>query len=347
MKTDFPVSIFEGVALGLVLAIIASLIAIDYARRRKLMDAPGEEPHKIHEQPTPIAGGIALIIVLLFGWIVNQKEFGDLWKVLLPALMIFAVGIRDDLRRIRFWIKLLVEVFAAILLISFGIQVHAVQIIFTGIPVSVANMFDLATTVFWIVGMTNAYNFLDSMDGLALGVAVITSIFLAFASLFSDQMNLALFMAFLAGTCYGLYYFNSYPARLFLGDSGALTLGFLLSATSLLYNPRVFPQPSSWFVPVIILGLPIFDVILVVTSRIRRHRPIYQADRGHTYHRLVAIGIPPNQAVLTLHLVSLLLGCLAFIAMNLPPIASNAIFIGTILAGIALIAYLDDRRRWR
>ncbi len=346
MKIDFPVSIFQGVALGLVLAVLASMIAIVYARRRGLIDTPGEEPHKIHTQPTPIAGGIALLIVLFFGWIVKQNDFGDLWKVLLPALIVFAVGIRDDFRRVRFWVKLVIEIFAAVLLITFGIQVHVIEVIFEGIPVPVADALDLAITVLWLVGMTNAYNFVDSTDGLVLGIAVITSIFLAFTSLFSGQTNLAQFMAFLAGACYGLYYFNSYPARLFLGDSGALTLGFLLAATSMLYNPRIFPQPSSWFVPVMILGLPIFDILLVTFSRLRRGRPIYQADRSHTFHRLVAIGIPPNQAVMTLHLISLLLGCLAFIAMNLPPLISNMLFISAVLTGIGVILYLDDRKRW-
>jgi UDP-GlcNAc:undecaprenyl-phosphate GlcNAc-1-phosphate transferase len=346
MTTDFPVSIFWNVALGLVFSVVAGLIAIEYARQRGLMDTPGREPHKLHSKPTPIAGGIALFLVLLSGWLVNQNDFGDLWKVLVPTLVIFVMGIIDDFRYVRIWVKLIIEIAAASILIALGIQVHAVHAIFAGIPISAANAIDVLITIFWLVAMTNAYNFVDSMDGLAVGIAVITSTFLAFASLFSGQTNLALFMAFLAGACYGLYYFNSFPARLFLGDSGALSLGFLLSATSLLYNSRVFPQPSSWFVPVMILGVPIFDVMLVVVSRFRRGRSIYQADRGHTYHRLVVIGVEPNQAVIILHIASLLLGCLAFIAMNLPPITSNAIFIGTILAGIGLFVYLDDRRRW-
>ena len=346
MKIDFPVSIFQGVAIGLVFAVVASLIAIAYARGMGLIDAPGGEPHKIHTRPVPVAGGIALLIVLTFGWIVNQNAFGDLWKVLLPASIVFAVGIRDDFQRVRFWVKLVFEIVAACLLIAFGVQVHVIEVIFESIPIPIADMLDLAITILWLVGMTNAYNFVDSTDGLVLGIAIITSIFLAFTSLFSDQTNLAHFMAFLAGACYGLYYFNSYPARLFLGDSGSLTLGFLLAATSMLYNPGVFPQPSSWFVPVMILGVPIFDILLVTFSRLRRGRSVYQADRGHTYHRLVAMGLPSNQAVMTIHLISLLLGCLAFIAMNLPPFVSNMLFIGTILTGIGLIIYLDDRKRW-
>src|SRR5215211_3198430 len=113
MKIDFPVSIFQGIAIGLVFAIIASIIAIAYARRMGLIDAPGREPHKIHTRPVPVAGGIALLLVLMFGWIVNQNDFGDLWKVLLPASIVFMVGIRDDFQRVRFWVKLVLEIFAA------------------------------------------------------------------------------------------------------------------------------------------------------------------------------------------------------------------------------------------
>jgi UDP-GlcNAc:undecaprenyl-phosphate GlcNAc-1-phosphate transferase len=153
-------------------------------------------------------------------------------------------------------------------------------------------------------------------------------------------------MVFLAAACYGLNFFNSYPAHLFLGDSGALSLGFLLATTSMLYNPKIFPQPSSWFVPVMILGLPIFDICLVVVSRLRRGLPVYQADHTHTYHRLVRLGFSAPQTVGILHMVSLLLGCLAFVALNQAPLIANIIFGSVILAGIILIIILDNPRSW-
>ena len=106
MNIDFPVSIFEGVAIGLVFAIIASFIAIAFTWRMGLIDAPGREPHKTHTRPVPVAGGIALLMVLTLGWIVKQNDFGDLWKVLLPASIVFAVCIRDDFQHDRFWVKL-------------------------------------------------------------------------------------------------------------------------------------------------------------------------------------------------------------------------------------------------
>ncbi len=346
MKTDFPVSIFQSAALGLVLSLIAGLLSIAFARRTGLIDIPGQEPHKLHSQPTPVAGGVALFIVFVIGWLFNAREFGDLWKVALPTLIIFGAGLWDDYRRVRFWVKLVVELIAVGILIAFGIQVHVIQILFTELPVPLTGGIDIVITVLWVVGMTNAYNFVDSMDGLATGIAIIASIFLAFTSLFSGQIALAHFMAFLAAACYGLYFFNSHPARLFLGDSGALSLGFLLATTSMLYNPQIFPQPSSWFVPVMILGLPIFDICLVIVSRLRRDWPIYQADRAHTYHRLVMLGLSASQAVSVLHMVTLLLGCLAFVALNQTPLVANMIFGSVILAGIIAIIIMDNPRHW-
>ena len=171
MKTDFPVSIFQGVALGLVLSLIASLLSIAFARKTGLIDVPGREPHKQHSQPTPVAGGIALFIVFIVGWLVNIREFGDLWKVAIPTLIVFGVGLWDDYRRVRFWVKLAVEIMAVGVLIFFGIQVRVVQILFTELPLLLANGIDLLITILWLVGMTNAYNFVDSMDGLATGIA--------------------------------------------------------------------------------------------------------------------------------------------------------------------------------
>lgn len=346
MKTDFPVSIFQGAALGLVLGLIASLFSIAFARKTGLMDVPGLEPHKQHSQSTPVAGGVALFIVFVVGWLFNVREFGDLWKVAIPTMIVFGVGLWDDYHRIRFWVKLVVEIFAVWILIAFGIQVRVIQVLFTELPFILTNGIDILITTFWLVGMTNAYNFVDSMDGLAAGTAIIVSIFLAFTSLFAGQIALAHLMAFLAAACYGVYFFNSHPARLFLGDSGALSLGFLLATASMLYNPLIFPQPSSWFLPIMILGLPIFDICLVIVSRLRRDWPIYQADRAHTYHRLVGLGFSETQAVSALHMISMLLGCLAFVALNQTPLIANMIFGSVILVGIILIIILDDPRHW-
>jgi UDP-GlcNAc:undecaprenyl-phosphate GlcNAc-1-phosphate transferase len=164
--------------------------------------------------------------------------------------------------------------------------------------------------------------------------------------MFSGQVALARLMGHIVGICLVLYYLNLTPARLFLGDSGALTLGFLLASGAMIFSPKGYSPVSSWFVPVMILGLPLFDMILVVFSRLRRKRPIYRADRGHTYHRLVALGFEPGRAIALLHILSVTLGCLSFLAIQFDPLPANLIFLATILSAIGLILYLDHPSRW-
>ncbi len=341
MTTSFPVSIFQALSLGLIVSVVAGLLAIWLARRWNLMDVPGSEPHKQHSQPIPIAGGIALLLTLLVGWLLNPGGAGALARFILPSLVVFGIGLADDFRPVRFWIKLLAEGCAAVLLIVLGGQVQAVQSSLNNLPLPLAQGLDVIITILWLVGIANAYNFVDSMDGLATGVSVIVTIFFAFASLFAGQTLLAHLMSYLVGACLGLYLLNSAPAKMFLGNSGALFMGFLLAETALLYNPRIFPQLSSWYVPIMVLGLPLFDMVLVVTSRLRRGMPVYKADLGHTYHRLVAHGLDPGRAVLTMQLASIILGCLAFISIDQTPYVANAIFIGVCITGLGLLLYLD------
>jgi UDP-GlcNAc:undecaprenyl-phosphate GlcNAc-1-phosphate transferase len=145
------------------------------------------------------------------------------------------------------------------------------------------------------------------------------------------------------GACVGLFFYNMTPARFFLGDSGAQTLGFLLASVGIIFTPVRFPQASSWFLPILILGVPIFDTSLVVFSRWRRGMPIYRAGRDHTYHRLTALGFDSTRAVAAMHIAAILLGCLAFIALNMEPFFANLLFGLVLLAGLAAFFYLDKK----
>jgi UDP-GlcNAc:undecaprenyl-phosphate GlcNAc-1-phosphate transferase len=147
----------------------------------------------------------------------------------------------------------------------------------------------------------------------------------------------------LLGTCTGLYIFNITPARLFLGDSGAQVLGFMVAAIAMAYAPVGLPPVTSWFVPILLLSIPIFDTTLVTFSRLRRKLPVYKANRDHTYHRLVALGMSPARAVMFIHLAAILIDCLAFVALSLSPLAANIIFGGVLLVGVAAISWLESR----
>ena len=192
-----------------------------------------------------------------------------------------------------------------------------------------------------MVGVTNAYNFVDSMDGEALGLAGLAAGFLMLAMIAAGQDQPALFGAAVIGACGGLLYYNITPARLFLGDSGSQLLGFWLAALGIIFKPApTVPQLSSWFVPILIMLVPILDTTLVTWSRIRSGLPIYRGNRDHTYHRLVALGFSPQRAVFATQLASALASCLAIVCLTLPPLWANAIFFAALALGLGIVIWL-------
>jgi UDP-GlcNAc:undecaprenyl-phosphate GlcNAc-1-phosphate transferase len=203
---------------------------------------------------------------------------------------------------------------------------------------------NLLITYIWMVGITNAFNFVDSMDGLATGLGLLAAGFFMLVTYDSQQMGLSLFSAILVGACMGS--FTIPPRRLSSFWDSALSSGFLLAGLAIEYNPLGFQRIQSWFVPILLVGVPIFDTTLVVVSRLRQRKPVYRAGRDHTYHRLVKLGLNSNRAVLTMHFAAILLGFLAFIALSLPPLLANLTFLTVVLLGIAILIYLDRPSVW-
>ena len=145
------------------------------------------------------------------------------------------------------------------------------------------------------------------------------------------------------GACVGGFFYNVLPAKMFLGDSGAQLIGFLLAAIGMAYAPVGLRIEQSWFVPILVLGIPIFDTVLVVFSRLRKRRPVYQAARDHTYHRLVRIGLEPSRAVVMMHLGGVVLGLGSFIALGAGALLGNVLFAVVVITGIALVIPLEVR----
>jgi UDP-GlcNAc:undecaprenyl-phosphate/decaprenyl-phosphate GlcNAc-1-phosphate transferase len=319
--------------LATLLSFIATPISIFLAWRYRLIDNPESEAHKIHKAPMPRAGGLIIFSVLVLGSaVIGIITSRPVAPIVLASVIILAFGIWDDINGILAPWKILGQALATLLLISQGIQIH-----FLG------NTFlDLFFTFLWVIGITNAFNLVDSMDGLATGLGGITAIFLIIGTFFSGQAQLTLLSAILLGACVGVFYFNYSPSRLFLGDSGSQLLGFTLAALALKYNPQTLVQASSWFVPILLFSIPIFDTTLVTISRLRRRVPIYKASRDHTYHRLVALGLSPKQSVLTMHLTAILIDCLAYGALFLPPLWANTLFGLIVLSGFSVIFWLDS-----
>ena len=310
-------------------------IAIRMAVRFQLIDQPNSSPHKIHQFPMPKAGGLAIVLgIVILNLLSGNLQSGMIRAILLAAVVIFIFGLWDDTHRLSPQWKLIGQMLGAIVLISQGVYIHML-----------GNMLvlNIALSLIWIIGITNAFNFVDSMDGLAVGLAAIASAFFMLVTVDAAQPSLAILSAIILGSSIGMSYFNALPARSFLGDSGAQLLGFTLAALGIAYTPPGLPQPSSWFVPILLLSIPIFDTSLVVLSRFKQRKAIYQAGLDHTYHRLVNLGWPPSRAVLTMHLAAIVSGCLAFVALPLPPVWANMIFVAALLTGLFLVLRLEKQ----
>lgn len=351
MDADFSAiyQVVRALLLSLTLVLILAWLSIRLAWRLKLIDHPGSAPHKLHVHATPLAGGLAIISTLLISeWFLGTHIDENVRAALLAAIPVFLFGLWDDYRVLSPPLKLLGQVIAAVVLIFGGVYIRifeSPEFFFFGTgPLYLC--LDWLLTILWVVGITNAYNFVDSMDGLAVGLGGMAAAFFILLTLDASQQGLAQHSALIVGVCMGLYFYNAPPALLFLGDSGAQSLGLILAALAISYRPQGTFQTSSWLVPVMLFAVPIFDAILVIVSRLRRGRPIYAAGRDHTYHRLLILVESPNRAVLVMQMAAFGFNCLAFLGLNQPPLLANTIFLFAFLLGLVALVFLDQRRYW-
>lgn len=332
--------------ISLTLTLALGIPASAFAERLGIMDVPGSAPHKQHARPTPLAGGILLSAVLLILVATYRSSLNtDMLAVTLGAGVIFLFGLWDDYKGLSAGPKFAGQLIASAILIGFGVQVRFMTVILD--PGVVHPLFsqalNIALTLFWLVGITNAMNLIDSMDGIVAGLGVIASAFFWGAASLADQHALAFVAAGLLGMCIGLYFWNAVVVRFFLGDSGAQTIGFLLASFGILYNPLNRAPESSWIVPIMLLSVPIFDTSLVVLSRFRRNLSIGTGRRDHTFHRFIMLGIQPRSAVLAVHLMAIIIGGLAFFTLYLSPSVALAIFTVAIIGGIAFLLWLERK----
>ncbi len=329
-------NVFIVILTASISAIFTGPMMIRLARRIQLVDMPGAATHKTHQVETPIAGGLVILVSLMITLgILRLHLSNEVRGILLGTLVMMLWGLIDDRFNLRASSKIFGQLLATLIIIGFGVQVHITKI----------DWLDLLITLVWFVGLTNAFNFVDSMDGLAVGLAGIASAFFMLVTLDSAQPELAFLSAAFMGTMIGCFFYNAPPARMFLGDSGSLALGFGLAAIGIVYTPAEagLPQAVSWFIPILVLGVPIFDMALVVVSRLRKRRPIYIASTDHVYHRLVRFGFKPTRAVAAMQIAAILLSLVAFISLTTNALIANLIFGGIVLLALFVLLYLETR----
>ncbi len=266
-----------------------------------MVDRPGEK--KIHVQPTPLLGGPAIAISQLIGVLAGGPVDRTWLSIPVAAGLILLLGIYDDLdphaEGIRWWLRLIFEGFLAALIINAGMTISFFRTPWLSIPI----------TLLWIVGITNAFNLLDNMNGLSAGVAAIAGLtFAAMAARYvevgPEQLPTARAGAALAGACLGFLPSN-FRSRIFMGDAGSLFLGFTLASLAALGSWRSPTVPTSVIIPILVLAYPIFDTTLVVVLRLRRGQSPFVGGRDHSSHRLVNLGLGRVEVVLLIYLFSL------------------------------------------
>jgi UDP-GlcNAc:undecaprenyl-phosphate GlcNAc-1-phosphate transferase len=312
-------------------ALLIVLGIIPFVRKAAIrwgfMDLPSAR--KVHTHPVPRLGGVAIYLGCIIALVAFGHQFyvAQVVSMLVGATLVSFLGVWDDRHGLRPLFKLAGQTLAAGILYLSGVQVG-----FLHHPV-----LNIAATLLWVVGITNAMNLLDNMDGLSGGVATVACIFFFLLAVMSGQYLVASLAAALLGACVGFLYYNLNPASIFMGDSGSLFIGFMLAALGIKLR---FPDNVAfvtWMIPVVVLGLPIFDTTLVVISRLRRGlNPLTSPGKDHVSHRLVLMGASQREAVLILYLVCCALGVIAMFLTQASII--EGYFIGMLLVVVAAYA---------
>lgn len=323
---------------ALTIAAISTPIIRRLAVRSGFVDMPAGR--KLHQAPTPLLGGLAIAASALIAFILLVTILPisllapSVLATILASAIIVTVGLVDDRRHLPAWAKISGQLIAAIILILAGVQVRL------GIP----EWLNVALTIAWLVGITNAMNFMDNMDGLSAGVSGVASAFILLLAAQHDQYLVAALSAGILGACLGFLRYNFKPARIFMGDAGSMFLGFLLAVLCIQLR---FPDNVNfvtWMVPVFIMGLPIYDTTLVIISRSRRGvNPLTTAGKDHLSHRLVNRGFSQREAVLILYLIGGAFGMVGLFITSADVLEGYVLGVSSAILGFYTIWRLELR----
>jgi UDP-GlcNAc:undecaprenyl-phosphate/decaprenyl-phosphate GlcNAc-1-phosphate transferase len=318
------------------IAFVTALFTTPYVRRLALnvgmLDATGER--RMHDQPKPRIGGIAvylgfaLALFAALGYLIKTGQFAnprhvsegladlhDMIGLIFGGTLILMVGIWDDVMNMAPRAKLLAQALVAGISMLYGFQIHYVTnpIHPGGPPIYFPEWFTIVLTLVWYLGMMNAINFIDGLDGLLSGLTVISAASLILIDLMRGHAEIALILAALAGGALGFLRYNWNPAKIILGDSGALFIGYVFATVSIIGASKT-AFAISLLVPLVVLALPVLDTAAAIVRRTRAGKKIYEADRGHFHHQLIfRFGLNVRQAVLLIYAVCIALGLVALL----------------------------------
>lgn len=282
----------------------------------------------IHTHEIARLGGYAIYISSLIGSVLFLKTDHQINAILIAGFIIFMVGLYDDVHDLSPKVKLIFEIIAAVIVIVYG-EIYIKGFVY--FPNDAITIFSGIVTLFWIVGITNAINLIDGLDGLAAGISIIVLVTISVTSILAGRSDIASLALVLAGSILGFLFFNFHPAKIFLGDCGALYIGFMIAVISLLgfgYNASAFFTLGA---PVIVLMVPIMDTLIAIIRRKVHHKKFSEADRGHLHHNLMfKLKLGQKKSVLILYLVTFLFSLTSYL-YYFDPVTGTILFIGLMI----------------
>lgn len=302
-NTDYIYLLIAMICAGLI-SFTTAPIARVIAYKTGAIDIPKDE-RRMHNKPIPRLGGLAVFAGFSIASMVFSKMSPSMLALWFGGLIIVTLGVLDDVFRLNAWLKFAVQIVVAFIPISQGLTIKFINLFGHYI---ILESFEIPVTIIWIVGLTNAINLIDGLDGLSCGVSAICSLTLLLCTiLLGGSIEISILTAMLAGACLGFLPFNTNPAKIFIGDTGALFLGYTLSVLSLqgLFKTHAV---LSFMIPLSIFGLPLFDTGFAFFRRILHGKSPFSADRGHIHHRLIDMGFNQRQSVGILYSVCGILG---------------------------------------
>ncbi|MBC8015709.1 MAG: undecaprenyl/decaprenyl-phosphate alpha-N-acetylglucosaminyl 1-phosphate transferase [Sporomusaceae bacterium] len=294
------------------------------------LDAPDDR--KVHTGMIPRMGGLAIYAGFILAVLASMHVSREIMGLLVGGTVILIVGIIDDLKPLPAKVKLLGQIVAASVLVMFDIRIDWLTNPFG--DMLYVDYWAIPLTILWVVSLTNTVNLIDGLDGLAAGVSTIASITILLVALQQNFWTVAILTAALAGSSLGFLQHNFNPAKIFMGDTGSMFLGYMLAAISILGAVKS-AATIALIVPIVALGLPILDTAFAIIRRYMSGRPIFKPDKGHLHHRLLEMGLTQKQAVLLMYVIS---GCLGLSAIALTEVnQSFGVLIVIVLLSIACI----------
>ncbi|MDO4572960.1 MAG: MraY family glycosyltransferase [Clostridia bacterium] len=334
LSSDVWIKILLALAAAFIISFVVTPVIRAFAKQVGAIDVPDKNRH-LHSQPIPRMGGLAIFIGFLLAVLLFADINSQVRGILLGAILIVVVGAIDDVLNLNAWLKFGVQILAAVIAVLSGVIINVVSnpLFITNEQAVTIGILAVPVTILWIVGVTNSVNLIDGLDGLACGVSAIASLSMLVVSMLVSEANanVAVILAALTGACAGFIPYNLNPAKIFMGDAGALTLGYVLATVSIIGMFK-FYAIVTFIVPVLALAVPLSDTVFAFVRRVLHGQSPFHADRGHFHHRLLDMGLSQKQAVAVLYAVSAILGLAAVILTSTGLVRSVVAVIAFVIA---------------